>query len=91
MWTGLSGALRPAADHRQVWVPPGFAHGFYTMSEWAEVTYKVTDYYSPQAERTLFWADPAVGVSWPLVGGEKPVLSGKDAQGLRLAEAEVYP
>ncbi len=86
-WVGLH---LSAAEHRQVWVPPGFAHGFYAVSEWAEVTYKVTDYYSPQAERTLFWGDPDVGVAWPLPDGEQPILSAKDARGLRLAEAPAY-
>jgi dTDP-4-dehydrorhamnose 3,5-epimerase len=86
-WVGLH---LSAADHRQVWVPRGFAHGFYAMSEWAEVVYKVTDYYSPQAERTLFWADPGVGVTWPLSAGEAPILSAKDAQGLRFGEAPAY-
>jgi dTDP-4-dehydrorhamnose 3,5-epimerase len=86
-WVGLQ---LSAADHRQVWVPPGFAHGFYAVSEAAAVTYKVTDYYSPQAERTLFWADPDVAVAWPLPAGEQPILSAKDALGLRLAVAPVY-
>jgi dTDP-4-dehydrorhamnose 3,5-epimerase len=86
-WVGLQ---MSAAEHRQVWVPPGFAHGFYALSEWAEVMYKVTDYYSPQAERTLFWADPDVGVAWPLLDGEQPIVSAKDAHGLRLGEAPTY-
>jgi dTDP-4-dehydrorhamnose 3,5-epimerase len=79
-----------AADRRQLWVPPGFAHGFYTLSDWAEVGYKVTDFYSPEWERTLLWDDPQVNVAWPLAAGERPLLSPKDARGVRLAEAEVY-
>ena len=74
----------------QVWVPPGFAHGFYVTSERADVIYKVTDFYSPESERTLLWNDPAVGIDWPLVDGAAPVLSEKDARGKRLGEAELY-
>ena len=86
-WVGVH---LSAADHRQVWVPPGFAHGYYVLSDWAEVTYKTTDYYSPEHERTLLWDDPGLGVDWPLVAGEKPLISSKDARGLRLKEAELY-
>jgi dTDP-4-dehydrorhamnose 3,5-epimerase len=86
-WVGLH---LSAADQRQLWVPPGFAHGFHTLSEWADVIYKVTDYYSPQAERTLFWADAAVGIDWSLHTDQEPILSAKDARGLRLAEAPTY-
>lgn len=77
-------------DHRQVWVPPGFGHGFLVLSESADVLYKATDYYAPEHERSLLWNDPAVGVDWPL-GGTEPLLSAKDAAGLRLAQCEVYP
>jgi dTDP-4-dehydrorhamnose 3,5-epimerase len=86
-WVGLTLA---AKDRRQVWVPPGFAHGFYVLSEWAEVCYKVTDFYNPECERTLLWNDPEVGVRWPLSDGEGPVLSPKDAQGQTLSRAEVF-
>jgi dTDP-4-dehydrorhamnose 3,5-epimerase len=79
-----------AADHRQLWVPPGFAHGFYALSDWAEVFYKVTDFYNPECERTLLWNDPGIGVPWPLAGGEAPVLSAKDAVGLPLSRAELF-
>ena len=85
-WVGLT---LTAESRRQVWIPPGFAHGFYTVSEWAEVCYKVTDFYNPDCERTLLWNDPAVGVRWPLDGGA-PLLSPKDARGLPLAELEVF-
>jgi dTDP-4-dehydrorhamnose 3,5-epimerase len=74
----------------QVWIPPGFAHGFYVTSERADVIYKVTDFYSPEAERTLLWNDPAVGIDWPLVDGAAPVLSEKDARGKPLGDAELY-
>jgi dTDP-4-dehydrorhamnose 3,5-epimerase len=84
------GEYLSAEDRRQMWIPVGFAHGFYVVSPWAEITYKVTDFYSPQWERTLRWDDPTVGVAWPLAGGEPPVLSAKDAQGRLLAESELF-
>jgi dTDP-4-dehydrorhamnose 3,5-epimerase len=76
-------------NRRQLWIPPGFAHGFYVVSDWAEVVYKVTDFYAPECERTLAWDDPEVGIGWPLVNGEPPTLSPKDAAGRRLAELEL--
>jgi dTDP-4-dehydrorhamnose 3,5-epimerase len=84
------GATLSSQNHRQLWVPPGFAHGFYVLSEWAEITYKVTDFYDPQGERTLIWNDPQVGIDWPLPDGQKPILSPKDAQGKPLSEAELF-
>ena len=66
----------------------GLRHGFLVLSSWAEVTYKVHEFYSPQDERTLLWNDPALNIDWPLADGQPPLLSGKDAKGLRLAEAE---
>jgi dTDP-4-dehydrorhamnose 3,5-epimerase len=77
-------------NRRMLWIPPGFAHGFYVLSDWAEVVYKATDYYAPDAERILIWNDPTVGIEWPLSDGPAPTLSAKDAQGLRFLEAEVY-
>lgn len=79
-----------AQDRRQVWVPPGFAHGFYVLSEWAELCYKASDYYAPQWERTLCWNDPAVGVEWPLLPGVPVELSPKDLQGSSLDQAELF-
>ena len=79
-----------AASRRQIWVPAGFAHGFYVLSDWAEVCYKVTDFYDPSSERTLIWNDPAVAIRWPLRDGSKPLLSPKDTQGLPLAKAELF-
>lgn len=73
-----------------LWVPPGFAHGFYVMSERATVLYKCTDFYQPGSERTLRWDDPALDIIWPLAPGTKPILSPKDAKGFCLAEAEVF-
>jgi dTDP-4-dehydrorhamnose 3,5-epimerase len=86
-WVGVQ---LSAGDRRQMWIPPGFAHGFYVTSDWAEVCYKVTDYYNPDDERTLLWNDPRVGVRWPLPDGAVPLLSPKDARGLPLDRAEVY-
>jgi dTDP-4-dehydrorhamnose 3,5-epimerase len=84
------GCTLTAQAKNQLWIPPGFAHGFYVLSAWAEVLYKVTDYYAPQWERSLLWNDPAIGIQWPLPGGELPALSEKDRNGLPLALAEVY-
>ena len=84
------GAVLSAQNRRQLWVPAGFAHGFYVTSEWAEVTYKVTDYWHPEYERTLRWDDADVGIVWPLAGGKAPLLSPKDAAGTALAQAEVF-
>jgi dTDP-4-dehydrorhamnose 3,5-epimerase len=78
-----------AQNRRQIWVPPGFAHGFAATSDGAECLYKTTDYWSPPDERTLLWNDPALGIAWPLSGA--PILSDKDLQGTPLAQAEAYP
>lgn len=84
------GEYLSAENKMQVWVPEGFAHGFYVTSEWAEVLYKTTDFYAPQWERSLLWNDPQLGIDWPLVNGAPPLLSAKDAQGKPLREAEVF-
>jgi dTDP-4-dehydrorhamnose 3,5-epimerase len=86
-WVGVTLSAR---TRRQLWVPPGFAHGFYVLSDWAEVMYLATDLYCPRWERTLLWDDPQVGVRWPLEGGARPTLSAKDAGGSPFAEAEVF-
>lgn len=75
-------------NKRQMWIPPGFAHGFLVLSEVAEVLYKATDYYAPEWERAIRWDDPSVGIVWPLVGGE-PVLSDKDRTAPWLGNAEL--
>jgi dTDP-4-dehydrorhamnose 3,5-epimerase len=77
-----------AENRRQLWVPPGFAHGFLVLSDSADVAYKVTEYYAPEHERTLLWNDPTLAIPWPC---EKPILSAKDAQGVRLDKAEQFP
>lgn len=84
------GAVLSGENHRQLWVPPGFAHGFYVMSESADLLYKCTDLYAPQYDRTLKWDDPDVGIEWPL-SDRAPLLSQKDAAGTPLRDAEVYP
>jgi len=76
-------------NYRQIWVPPGFGHGFLVLSERADFLYKTTDYYAPEAERCIRWDDPDIGIEWPLK--EDPVVSGKDKQGVFLRDAEVYP
>ena len=75
-------------NHRQLWVPPGFAHGFLVTSDTADFLYKTTDYYAPEFERCLAWDDPGVGVEWPLAGNI-PQLSAKDLAGVSLTNAQV--
>lgn len=84
-----AGEILSAQNKRQLWVPPGFAHGFYVVSESAELYYKCTDYYCPEHEHSLLWNDPAVGIEWPLLN-TSPALSGKDAAGHLLADAPHY-
>jgi len=79
-----------AANKKMLWVPAGFAHGFYVTSSDAEVLYKTTDYYAPQWERTIVWNDPTIGVKWPIIEGALPVLSPKDTVGKLLQDAEVF-
>ncbi len=86
-WVGVA---LSAENKRQLWVPPGFAHGFYVLSERAEVFYKATDYYAPQWERTIMWDDPDLGIEWPLLPGTEPLLSGKDRLGKHLRKAELF-
>jgi dTDP-4-dehydrorhamnose 3,5-epimerase len=80
-----------AREHRSLWVPAGFAHGFLALADDTHVQYKVTDFWAPQAERTLAWNDPALGIHWPLPAGAEPVLSEKDRSGRPLAQAETFP
>ena len=84
------GEILSAENKRQLWVPPGFAHGFFVLSEWAEVLYKATDFYAPEWERSILWNDPAIGVEWPILSGTEPLLSAKDMQGKLLGEAELF-
>ncbi|MFG6449719.1 dTDP-4-dehydrorhamnose 3,5-epimerase [Roseateles sp. BYS180W] len=88
-WVGveLSGE-----NHRQLWIPPGFAHGFLVLSASADFLYKTTDYYAPQAEGSVRWDDPSIGIEWPLadIGGLAPQLAGKDAAAPLLAQAQRF-
>ena len=83
------GCVLSAANCRQLWIPPGFAHGFVVLSESAEFLYKTTDYWAPALERAIAWNDPAIGIDWPLSG--EPLLSGKDAVAPLLADADLPP
>ena len=82
------GEILSAENKRMLWIPPGFAHGFVVLSEWAEFLYKATDYWHPEHERSLLWNDPEVGIAWPL--SAEPLLAAKDAAAVRLADAETY-
>ena len=82
------GATLTADGAEQLWVPPGFAHGFVVLSDAAEFLYKTTDYWYPEHERTLLWNDPALGIGWPLAG--EPTLAAKDAAGKPLSLADTY-
>ena len=75
--------------HRQLWIPPGFAHGFLVLSESADFLYKTTDYYAPAHERSILWNDPTVGIHWPDLGME-PLLAAKDQAASRLETAEIF-
>ncbi|AEG91953.1 dTDP-4-dehydrorhamnose 3,5-epimerase [Ramlibacter tataouinensis] len=79
-------------NHRQFWVPAGFAHGFVVLSDSADFLYKTTDYYAPQHERCIAWNDPAIGIDWGLqaAGIKQPLLSAKDEAGVLLARADVF-
>lgn len=82
------GEVLSGANKRQMWVPAGFAHGFVTLSDTAEVLYKASDYYAPEHERSIKWNDPEINIAWPI--DYQPSLSAKDAQAVLLREAEVY-
>ena len=86
-WVGFN---LSAQNKRLAWIPIGFAHGVYVLSEWAELLYKATDFYAPQWERTIQWNDPMIGIQWPLLDGQFPTLSAKDRQGCPLSQAELF-
>jgi dTDP-4-dehydrorhamnose 3,5-epimerase len=75
-------------NHLQLWMPPGFAHGFFVLSEIADVLYKTTDYYAPEHERCIIWNDPKLAIDWPLNG--EPILSARDRLGVSFDQAEVF-
>ncbi|PPC74697.1 dTDP-4-dehydrorhamnose 3,5-epimerase [Pokkaliibacter plantistimulans] len=86
-WVGV---VLSSENKRQLWVPEGFAHGFYVTSESAEFVYKCTDYYSPEHDRSLLWNDPTLNILWPLVDGKAPELSVKDENAASLQEADTF-
>lgn len=85
------GAVLSAENKQQLWVPEGFAHGFYVLSESADFLYKTTDYYSPEHERSIAWNDVQLAIDWPLADGQTPAVSAKDAAGVCFADAEYFP
>jgi len=84
------GALLNSENKRQLWVPAGFAHGFYVTSESAEFVYKCTDYYAPQYEKSVLWNDPKLNIQWPLLNGKAPLLSAKDEAAALLVNAPIF-
>lgn len=86
-WVGV---FLSAENKRMLWVPPGFAHGFYVTSESADFQYKCTDIYAPEYERSLLWSDPTVGIEWPLVKGVDTQLAAKDEAGKPIADADAF-
>jgi len=79
-----------AENKKMLWVPPGFAHGFYVISKQADFFYKCSDFYAPEYERAIRWDDPDLGIDWPLVEGNAPVLAPKDAAAAAFRDAEYY-
>ncbi|GAK34647.1 dTDP-4-dehydrorhamnose 3,5-epimerase [Iodidimonas nitroreducens] len=86
-WMGVE---LSAENHRQLWVPEGFAHGFLVLSDLAEVQYKCTDFYAPEHDRSLLWNDPDLAIDWPLLG-RTPIVSAKDAAAPGFHQAETFP
>ncbi|ELR65072.1 dTDP-4-dehydrorhamnose 3,5-epimerase [Photobacterium marinum] len=86
-WVGV---VLSSENKRQLWIPEGFAHGFYVMSDSAEFVYKCTDYYNPNAEHSLIWNDETVNIDWPIPADEQPILSDKDRSGKAFEDAEVF-
>jgi dTDP-4-dehydrorhamnose 3,5-epimerase len=86
-WVGCN---LSAKNKLQIWIPAGFAHGYYVLSDWAELVYKASAYYAPRWERTILWNDPDLGLSWPLDPGETPILSAKDTHATPFRQAELF-
>ncbi|TCI05435.1 dTDP-4-dehydrorhamnose 3,5-epimerase [Corallincola luteus] len=86
-WVGVE---LSAENKKQLWVPEGFAHGFYVLSGLAEFVYKCTDYYHPESDVSVRWDDPSIGIQWPLVEGRQPSLSDKDRSGLQFIDAPKF-
>jgi len=87
-WVGI---FLNAEDHASLWIPPGFAHGFYTLSESANLLYKTDEYYHPECDCSIRWNDPDLTIDWPLIDGRPPILSAKDAQAPLFETAQVFP
>lgn len=87
-WVGV---VLSEDNHEMLWVPPGFAHGFLVLSDCADFLYRCTDFYSPEGERAIAWDDPDLAITWPLPGGSRPSLSGKDARAGSFRGAECFP
>lgn len=86
-WAGVT----LSSENKEIlWVPPGFAHGFYVLSDTAEFEYKCTEYYAPEHERCIQWDDSGIGIDWPLLPGDLPLLSPKDRAGVSFKNAEVF-
>jgi dTDP-4-dehydrorhamnose 3,5-epimerase len=85
-WFGID---LSSVNHTQIWIPAGFAHGFVVTSDWAQIHYKVTEYYSASDERVLRWDDPEIGIAWPPM--TTPTVSSRDLGAMSLAKAEVFP
>jgi dTDP-4-dehydrorhamnose 3,5-epimerase len=85
-WFGMT---LDAIYHRQMWIPPGFAHGFLALEDETDFLYKTTDYYAKDCERAILWNDPAIGIDWPALGSA-PLLAAKDKVALRLAQAQTF-
>lgn len=86
-WTGMT---LSSDNKRMLWIPPGFAHGFYVLSNEAQFTYKCTNYYAPEHERCILWNDPSIAIDWPIIAGSSPILSQKDKGGSTLKNAQVF-
>ena len=84
------GEVLSAGNRKLIWIPPGFAHGFLVLSEFADFEYKLTDFYAPEHERSIRWDDPDIAINWPLTEGQEPLQSDKDAAGVALANADIY-
>lgn len=85
------GVMLSAETHEMLWVPPGFAHGFLVLSDYADFLYRCTDFYAPEHEKTIRWDDPELGVRWPLPPDVRPLLSPKDAVAAGFKAAELFP
>lgn len=84
------GAILSDKNKTQLWIPPGFAHGFLVLSKHADVVYKTTDFYDREGDRTIYWNDPDLGILWPIPDGIQPLVSEKDKSGTLFTEAEIF-